>query len=115
DIEGGVTDQRESLRRAEALGATAETVLGRINLADLVWLHEGPAAGLELKRSAIELAERRGQQGQATWGRAESTWMLYDLGRWDEVLRTNEAVAAFEREHGAGPAGGVLGVQRASL
>jgi hypothetical protein len=34
------------------------------------------------------------------WTRAESTWPLFDLGEWDELLRITDEVAGWEREHG---------------
>jgi tetratricopeptide (TPR) repeat protein len=39
--------------------------------------------------------ERRGAMGNLHWLIAESAWMLYDLGRWDEVLEATSRVLAF--------------------
>ncbi len=74
-----------------------------VNLADHVWRQRGPAAALEIQTTAIELAERRG--GTPTWPKAESCWMLYDLGRWDELLQVAESVRSFEEAHGAAQPG----------
>ncbi len=74
-----------------------------VNLADHVWRQRGPAAALEIQRTAIEFAERRG--GTPTWPKAESCWMLYDLGRWDELLEVAESIRSFEEVHGAAQPG----------
>jgi class 3 adenylate cyclase/tetratricopeptide (TPR) repeat protein len=74
-----------------------------VNLADAVWRQRGPAAALEIQREAIELATRRG--GTPTWPQAESCWMLYDLGRWDELLQVADGIRRFEETHGAAQPG----------
>ena len=74
-----------------------------VNLADHVWRQRGPAAALEIQTTAIEFAERRG--GTPTWPQAESCWMLYDLGRWDELLQVAESIRSFEEVHGAAQPG----------
>jgi class 3 adenylate cyclase/tetratricopeptide (TPR) repeat protein len=74
-----------------------------VNLADQVWRQRGPAAALEIQTEAIELATRRG--GTPTWPQAESCWMLYDLGRWDELLQVAEGIRSFEETHGAAQPG----------
>jgi hypothetical protein len=58
---------------------------------------------LEIQTTAIEFAERRG--GMPTWPQAESCWMLYDLGRWDELLQVAERIRSFEEVHGAAQPG----------
>ena len=74
-----------------------------VNLADQVWRQRGPAAALEIQTTAIEFAERRG--GTPTWPMAESCWMLYDLGRWDELLQVAENIRSFEETRGAAQPG----------
>jgi tetratricopeptide (TPR) repeat protein len=39
-------------------------------------------------------------RGSAEWARAETTWMLFDLGRWDELLEVAEVVARFDEREG---------------
>jgi tetratricopeptide (TPR) repeat protein len=95
---GGLDDMRESVRRGLELGLGFETVTAYGNLSDFVWHTEGPAKGLELNRAAEEFARRRGLIAPAMWEDAESTWMLYELGRWDEVLRAADEVIAWARE-----------------
>ena len=74
-----------------------------VNLADQVWRQHGPAAALEIQTEAIELSIKRG--GTPTWPQGESCWMLYDLGRWDELLRVAEDVRRVEELHGAAQPG----------
>ncbi|MBI2238880.1 MAG: AAA family ATPase [Actinobacteria bacterium] len=94
DLEGGLQDMRESLRRCLELGLGFETGVSYNNLGDWVWMSEGPGEGLEVHRTGIEFAERRGIAGQVLWTRAETTWLLFDLGDWDELLRVADAVVS---------------------
>ena len=50
----------------------------------------GPAAAIEIYERGIERVEARG--GDATWAKAETMWSEFDLGRWDAVLSTAEAL-----------------------
>src|SRR5262249_25821569 len=36
-----------------------------------------------------------GATGGAKWARAETTWMLYDTGEWDEVMTATDEVVAW--------------------
>ena len=96
----------EDLERGLALALEFREVgviPAHVNLADQVWRQRGPAAALEIQRTAIEFAERRG--GTPTWPQAESCWMLYDLGRWDELLEVAEGIRRVEEAHGAAQPG----------
>jgi class 3 adenylate cyclase/tetratricopeptide (TPR) repeat protein len=97
----GVDDLWESLHRGLDLGLGFETHTAYGNLSDWVWDTEGPAKGLELNRAADQFANRRGLLAQAMWGAAESTWMLYELGDWDEVLEVADQVIEWARDHQA--------------
>ena len=96
----------EDLERGLALALEfrpISVVPGYVNLADQVWRQRGPTAALEIQRTAIALSTRRG--GTPTWPLAESCWMLYDLGEWDELLRVAEGIRRVEEEHGAAQPG----------
>jgi hypothetical protein len=96
----------EDLERGLALAlevSQPRVTPAQVNLADQVWRQRGPAAALEIQRTAIAFAERRG--GRPTWPQAESCWMLYDLGRWDELLQVAESIRSFEEAHGAAQPG----------
>ena len=60
-----------------------------------------------LVREGIDLDSRRGLTFRAMWTRAESTWPLFDLGEWDELLRITDEVAGWEPAGAlrAGPTG----------
>lgn len=89
---GGLDDLRDSI---EQLAGAAALVVGivRLNLADATWMSVSAAEGLELHRSLQAFCEPRGLQGSFWWSKAESTWMLFDLGRWDELLAVLDDVA----------------------
>jgi tetratricopeptide (TPR) repeat protein len=49
---------------------------------------------LELHLQQQAFCVSRGVTGSYWWSKSESTWMLFDLGRWDELLATVEEVKA---------------------
>jgi class 3 adenylate cyclase/tetratricopeptide (TPR) repeat protein len=100
DVTAGMDDLWAALRQAEETGTALDVATCYSYLAEWVGLTEGPAAGLELNRAGIETCERRGIRGQAMWSRAESLWLLYDVGDWDEVVERSTALAAWGAEHG---------------
>lgn len=95
---GGIDDVQESIRGFRELGLTRLTAVGLINLGDMIWYTDGPAAGLEVHRESMEFAERRGLRSQAMWARAETTWTLYELGRWDELLAAADEVLEWDED-----------------
>ena len=50
--------------------------------------------------ASIDICDRRGIEGQGMWGRAESLWLLYDAGRWDDLLDAVHDIIAVGVEHG---------------
>jgi class 3 adenylate cyclase len=96
----GIADLEEALNIALELGSTS-AVASYCNLANVVWRERGPAAALEHYAGAIDHAERRG--AASTWPRAESCWMLYDLGRWDELIRAAELIRGGSTVSGGQP------------
>ncbi len=95
DPEGAVADMQESIDLGHRVGESGETSVGYNNYGGMRWMLEGPAAGLETYREGIAFSTRRGGEGTSLWSSAETTWLLYDLGRWDELLEVAEEV---ERE-----------------
>ncbi len=61
---------------------------------------DGPLRGLEMNEASIAICDRRGIQGQGMWGRAESLWLLYDSGRWDDLLGVVATLLPWAVEHG---------------
>jgi len=90
----GIEDLEEALRRAEALGAVSEIVTSHSYLADREWQVEGPAVALARLDEGSALADRRGAYSQGTWSKVSALQLLYELGRWDEVLSRSAPLAA---------------------
>jgi hypothetical protein len=93
---------RLSLDTALDRGWTRESSTGFNNYASWLWLTAGAGEALPLYRRGIEFARRRGADRVETWTAAESTWPLFDLGEWDELLATVERIEANAAERGAG-------------
>ena len=97
---GGLEDLWEALRRAEQGGTGLELAQSYSYLSEWVGVTEGSIEGLLLNERAIEICDRRGIQGQGMWGRAESMWLLYDAGRWDDLLERADTMIPWAEEHG---------------
>jgi class 3 adenylate cyclase/tetratricopeptide (TPR) repeat protein len=97
---GGMDDLWEALRQAEAAGTGLDISASYSYLSEWVGLFEGPRRALELNEASIQTCERRGIRGQAWWSRAESLWMLYDLGQWDRGLSLIDELIPWATEHG---------------
>jgi class 3 adenylate cyclase/tetratricopeptide (TPR) repeat protein len=96
----GIDDLRQALQMSLQYGLGHETVRCHINLADWVWYVEGPAKALEIQRAGIHFGEHRGITGPVLWTKGESLWTLFDLGEWDDLLRTADELIAWDRAHG---------------
>jgi class 3 adenylate cyclase/tetratricopeptide (TPR) repeat protein len=96
---GGLDDLREALRLGLEWGLGLETAQAHLNLGDCLWQVEGPRNGLEIFREGIAFAERRGLRQVSMWIRAETAWMLFELGEWDDLIRVADEVATWERAH----------------
>jgi class 3 adenylate cyclase/tetratricopeptide (TPR) repeat protein len=97
---GGLDDLWEALRRAEAGGTALELAQSYSYLSEWVGVTEGSSEGLQLNDRAIDLCDRRGIQGQGMWARAESMWLLYDAGRWDDLLERTDTMIPWAEKHG---------------
>ena len=101
---GGLDDLREALRVSIELGLTDEANMAFSNYGTWVWLTHGADEALPVYRECIALNERRGRL--SPWLRAESTWPLFDAGRWDELLDIAQAGEELAAKHGSGLASG---------
>jgi class 3 adenylate cyclase/tetratricopeptide (TPR) repeat protein len=90
----GIEDLVEALARAEAIGAVSEIVTSHSYLADREWQVEGPAVALARLDAGSALADRRGAYSQGTWTKVAALELLYELGRWDELLERAAPLAA---------------------
>jgi class 3 adenylate cyclase/tetratricopeptide (TPR) repeat protein len=97
---GGLDDMRAAVDICVELGLGHETYRAKGNLADFLWVAEGPQTGIETMRDGIDWALRHGVAAGEYWGKAESSWMLFDLGRWDEVLALEEEIVEWSRRLG---------------
>jgi tetratricopeptide (TPR) repeat protein len=96
----GLDDMRQALRIGLETGLSWETGTAYSNLAEPIWLTEGPAAGLELKRTAVEFSISRGLTYYANYIGAEMLWLLFDIGRWDELLASADEAIRWDGDHG---------------
>ena len=102
---GGLDDLRESIESNLEAAQALSTGIGYLNLADATWMSIGAKEGLDLHATTQAFDESHGLLGPAMWSRAESTWMLFDLGRWDEILAITDELAAVDEEVGAAKRG----------
>jgi len=94
DLEGGLADLTQALRRAEEAGRIADVVTSRSYLAEWRWAIEGPAAGLAEWELALDLAERRNIRSQALYAKGASLWALLETGEWDRALEWSAELLA---------------------
>ena len=94
---GGLDDLNEALRVGLELGMGEDTAGAYLALGDIVWWTEGPAAGLDVYRSGIEFAERRGLTYYTMYLKGESVWTLFELGEWDALLEVAREIVGWDR------------------
>lgn len=71
-------------------------------LAEAVWLTEGPRAAIPLSQAAVKAAGQNGDRGQAACYRAEGLRLLYELGDWDALLRESAEIGQVLTDTGHG-------------
>jgi class 3 adenylate cyclase/tetratricopeptide (TPR) repeat protein len=96
---GGLDDLRAALDVGLAAGAGYETAVVYNLLVEPLWLTDGPQTALDTVEAALEFIERRGL-AMEVWFKSSLLTLLFDLGRWDEVVETAAWIVAWEREHG---------------
>jgi hypothetical protein len=62
----------------------------------------GADEALPVYREGIEFSQRRGVGRVGMWTVAESTWALFDAGRWDELLEAVRSIEKDAEKHGPG-------------
>jgi tetratricopeptide (TPR) repeat protein len=98
----GLADLWSALRLGLELGTGAGTGTTYGNLANQLRLMDGPAISLQVWDAGVEFSQVRGFTTQAQWGKCGRLEALFDLGRWDEVIRVATEVEAWDREEGGG-------------
>src|SRR5215213_11654311 len=97
---GGMDDLRTGLALGLELGSGYDTAVLYNNLAEPVWLVEGPDAAMAVCEEGVDFAERRGLSEAAMWLRASTLGPLLDLGRWDEAVTLADEAIAWDLAHG---------------
>jgi class 3 adenylate cyclase len=111
---GGLDDLREAIDRSLEATQAFSAGVGYLNLADVTWISVGAREGLELHETAQAFDQAHGLVGAVMWSRAESTWMLFDLARWDEILVITDELAAVDEDVGP-PQARLLGLPYRAL
>ncbi len=93
---GGLDDLRESIEYSLQAAQAVTAGIGYLNLAGATWHGVGAQQSLALHEQTQAFDESRGLRGPVAWSKAESTWMLFDLGRWDEIIAITDELAALE-------------------
>jgi tetratricopeptide (TPR) repeat protein len=97
---GGMDDLRAGLALGLELGSGYDTAVLYNNLAEPVWLVEGPRAAMAVCEDGVDFAERRGLSEAAMWLRASTLGPLLDLGRWAEAVVLADEAIAWDLAHG---------------
>ena len=84
---GGLGDLRESIELSEQAGDAFGRVLAYNNMADRIWLIEGPAAGLEFTHKAQAVGRATGFVYDTLWSQLGGLFMLFEAGDWDRTLK----------------------------
>jgi tetratricopeptide (TPR) repeat protein len=111
---GGLDDLRKSIELSIEAARALPTGVGYLNLADATWMSIGAREGLELHGTAQAFDESRGLRGAVMWSKAESTWMLFDLARWDEILAITHELVTVDQAIGT-PQARMLGLPYRAL
>ncbi|HET7514169.1 MAG TPA: adenylate/guanylate cyclase domain-containing protein [Gaiella sp.] len=98
---GGFEDIDESIARSRRGQPALDTGIGMLNRADATWMWIGAQQGLERHLETQAFDDAHGLRGAWMWSRGESTWMLFDLGRWDEVIAVTDELAAIDDSVGS--------------
>ncbi|MDQ3753097.1 MAG: AAA family ATPase [Actinomycetota bacterium] len=98
---GGLEDLGEALRLSEAAGDAERAALCCNDFADATLLIDGPDKALEINQRAQEIARTHGYLHNAMWAQTGALPMLFELGRWEELLDQADQVIAWSQDHSA--------------
>src|SRR4051812_44631641 len=111
DLEG-LADLRKGLEVARERGDVFSEGVGYTNLASNL-LPTSPTEALAAWNEGIAFATKRGMIANRFWQLAESTWALFDLGQWDEVIERASVVVEWAEGGGLMYAGAIAAAQHA--
>jgi class 3 adenylate cyclase/tetratricopeptide (TPR) repeat protein len=109
---GGIDDVRRGLELAREIGDLSTLAHGYANLASNL-LPVSPTEALDVWNEGIEFTRKRGIKTSHFWQLAESTWALFDLGRWDEVIARATEVVEWADQGGLAYAAAIAAPQHA--
>jgi hypothetical protein len=101
----GLDTLRDAIDRGRALGLGSETAIAMNNLAENLRFVDGPAASLEAWESLAGFCAERGLTTSLAWAKDGLLGVLFDLGRWDEVLAMESEAEAWDQAQGPSPFG----------
>ncbi len=90
----GLDDMRRAIVLSVERGRSRDAAVVSYNLAEALWLYEGPNAALAACREGIDFCERRGISEFAFGGAVQSLAFLAACGRPEEALVEAEPLAA---------------------
>jgi tetratricopeptide (TPR) repeat protein len=111
DLEG-IEDVRRGLEVAREAGDLFGLSVGYTNLASNL-LPSSPAEALAVWNEGIEFAKKISNAGNRYWQTAESTWALFDLGHWDEIIERATIVVDWAEQGGLMYAAAIAASQHA--
>jgi tetratricopeptide (TPR) repeat protein len=97
---GGIEDLKAAKDIDEATGDAFATAVRYNNLGTTIWLIDGPREALELMETAREIGHSHGFTPVALWAHSGALFMLFDLGRWSEVLQQADDLITLSKRHG---------------
>jgi class 3 adenylate cyclase/tetratricopeptide (TPR) repeat protein len=112
DIDGSIEDIRRGLELGHEIGDLSTAGVGYSNLASNL-LPISAAEALAVWNEGIEFAVKRGISSNRFWQLAESTWALFDLGEWDELIARARTVVEWSDQSGLHYAAAIAGTQHA--
>jgi len=96
---GGLEDLRRAVRDGLSLGLGSDTSVSYSFLAEYTWLVVGVIPALQVYEDYIQFADRRGLMTALTHTKAESLRVLFDLGEWEEIVRSARDLLRWGEAH----------------
>ena len=98
---GGLEDMEAAVQLALDFGLAGLATLAYSHLTDRVWLNESALQGAQIYRDALRFAEHRGLMAAMMHAKAEFLRVLFDIGEWDEIVRSASDMLLWNEDHGS--------------